>query len=351
MEFGKVKWFATKKGFGFIEPENGAEDLFVHQADITMEGFRNLKPEQRVSFMTSFDSGKARAARVVPLALPEKKAAPEKKATPDATPPAKSKARKSPEKLEAAPYPVAAEMAIAEKAKKGKTMKEKIEEVAKEKAKETIMGKKGKKPKTIEWTEAVVPEVIKRAVKQGWEHKATQVNQGHMVILHKPNPNSEVTTMKLNIWCTTGTIGSYLVHPKKNKPTALFRIPATTWEEVEEVLVNPRVHTERGYKKKEDKPEPAATKPAAAEKKGKKAAPAAKPTTASVTPGAQTGKVRFYDARVKFFGFIEADADGKDIHVRRTGIKKGTKLYPGTAVDFVRVEGARGPQARKVKAI
>ena len=51
---------------------------------------------------------------------PAKKAAPEKKATPDATPPAKSKARKSPEKLEAAPYPVAAEMAIAEKAKKGK---------------------------------------------------------------------------------------------------------------------------------------------------------------------------------------------------------------------------------------
>ena len=97
MEFGKVKWFATKKGFGFIEPENGAEDLFVHQADITMEGFRNLKPEQRVSFMTSFDSGKARTARVVPLALPEKKAAPEKKATPDATPPAKSKARKSPD--------------------------------------------------------------------------------------------------------------------------------------------------------------------------------------------------------------------------------------------------------------
>jgi CspA family cold shock protein len=254
MEFGKVKWFATKKGFGFIEPENGAEDLFVHQADITMEGFRNLKPEQRVSFMTSFDSGKARAARVVPLALPEKKAAPEKKATPDATPPAKSKARKSPEKLEAAPYPVAAEMAIAEKAKKGKkTMKEKIEEVAKEKeaAKEIIMGKKAKGKKA---PKAPEPEPVAK-------------------------PDGK----------------------QRKKPPAAKAMSA--------------------------------------------------PVATSITPGAQTGKVRFYDARVKFFGFIEADADGKDIHVRRTGIKKGTKLYPGTAVDFVRVEGARGPQARKVKAI
>ncbi|MFN1834570.1 cold-shock protein [Balneola sp. MJW-20] len=38
MEYGKVKWFDAKKGFGFIEPENGSKDIFVHRNNI--EGLR-----------------------------------------------------------------------------------------------------------------------------------------------------------------------------------------------------------------------------------------------------------------------------------------------------------------------
>jgi len=44
-----VKWFNEKKGFGFIEQDNGA-DLFVHHTSITGEGFKTLSEGQRVSF-------------------------------------------------------------------------------------------------------------------------------------------------------------------------------------------------------------------------------------------------------------------------------------------------------------
>jgi len=47
---GTVKWFNDKKGFGFITPEDGSEDLFVHHTNITAEGFRTLKEGQRVEF-------------------------------------------------------------------------------------------------------------------------------------------------------------------------------------------------------------------------------------------------------------------------------------------------------------
>lgn len=39
---GQVKWFDVKKGFGFIIPENGSNDVFVHQSDIHASGFRSL---------------------------------------------------------------------------------------------------------------------------------------------------------------------------------------------------------------------------------------------------------------------------------------------------------------------
>jgi len=46
---GVVKWFSDKKGFGFIEQENG-EDLFVHHSGINMSGFKTLSEGDRVSF-------------------------------------------------------------------------------------------------------------------------------------------------------------------------------------------------------------------------------------------------------------------------------------------------------------
>ncbi len=49
MAEGKVKWFNEKKGFGFIEQDNG-QDLFVHYSSIQGENFKTLKEGQRVSF-------------------------------------------------------------------------------------------------------------------------------------------------------------------------------------------------------------------------------------------------------------------------------------------------------------
>ena len=50
MPTGTVKWFNDAKGFGFIEPEAGGEDIFAHFSAIRMEGFRTLKQGSRVSF-------------------------------------------------------------------------------------------------------------------------------------------------------------------------------------------------------------------------------------------------------------------------------------------------------------
>jgi len=50
MQEGKVKWFNNSKGFGFIVPNEGGEDVFAHFSQIQMEGYRTLKTNQIVTF-------------------------------------------------------------------------------------------------------------------------------------------------------------------------------------------------------------------------------------------------------------------------------------------------------------
>ena len=50
MARGRVKWFSDEKGYGFIEPEGGGEDVFVHYTEIAGEGFRTLEEGSVVEF-------------------------------------------------------------------------------------------------------------------------------------------------------------------------------------------------------------------------------------------------------------------------------------------------------------
>jgi cold shock protein len=50
---GTVKWFSEQKGYGFISPDAGDEDIFVHYTDIAGSGFRSLKVGERVSYASA----------------------------------------------------------------------------------------------------------------------------------------------------------------------------------------------------------------------------------------------------------------------------------------------------------
>jgi CspA family cold shock protein len=50
MSIGTVKWFNSTKGYGFIQPEDGAKDVFVHISAVEVSGLGNLRDGQKVSF-------------------------------------------------------------------------------------------------------------------------------------------------------------------------------------------------------------------------------------------------------------------------------------------------------------
>ena len=60
---GRVKWFDTKKGYGFIAPDDGAEDLFVHFRDLEQDGYRQLEMGDRVEFVVADSPRGLRATR------------------------------------------------------------------------------------------------------------------------------------------------------------------------------------------------------------------------------------------------------------------------------------------------
>jgi CspA family cold shock protein len=66
MSFGTVKWFNDAKGFGFIAPEDGSADVFVHFSAIAAKGFRSLQEGQRVSFDVVQGPKGSQASNVTP---------------------------------------------------------------------------------------------------------------------------------------------------------------------------------------------------------------------------------------------------------------------------------------------
>ena len=66
MSIGTVKWFNSAKGFGFIQPEDGTKDVFVHVSAVERSGMGSLQEGQRVSFEAQRDSrtGKVAAANL-----------------------------------------------------------------------------------------------------------------------------------------------------------------------------------------------------------------------------------------------------------------------------------------------
>jgi cold shock protein len=67
MALGTVKWFNAEKGFGFIAPEDGSADVFVHYSAIESSGYRSLEENQKVEFTTTRGPKGPQAEQVRPV--------------------------------------------------------------------------------------------------------------------------------------------------------------------------------------------------------------------------------------------------------------------------------------------
>lgn len=67
MPEGVVKWFSAEKGYGFITPDDGSKDLFVHFSEIQGSGYRTLEEGQKVSFESQEGPKGPQAAQVSAL--------------------------------------------------------------------------------------------------------------------------------------------------------------------------------------------------------------------------------------------------------------------------------------------
>jgi len=65
VDTGIVKWFNDKKGFGFITPDNGSDDLFVHHSEIATEGYRSLQDGQKVEYEVAEGKKGLQATKVI----------------------------------------------------------------------------------------------------------------------------------------------------------------------------------------------------------------------------------------------------------------------------------------------
>src|SRR5258708_29184641 len=82
---GTVKWFSRVKGYGFIEPENGEKDVFVHYSAIIGDSYRNLEEGQRVEFSIEETGKGPQAVQVQAVGGPPAEKAPEAEVAASAT--------------------------------------------------------------------------------------------------------------------------------------------------------------------------------------------------------------------------------------------------------------------------